>query len=137
MGDEFKIFVHRLKEGQKEKIEESLSPTFLDLQEKDLAFKMPVEIRGEAECADETLVLRLAVVTEVTMPCAICNEPVQVKVEIPAFCHLAEPAEIKGDVYDFKEVLREAILLELPPRTECNQGKCPERESMLKYFSRS
>jgi len=137
MGDEFKIFVHRLNDGQKEIIEETFSPTFLDVHEQDLAFTAPVKIHGEAEFVDQALVLRLAVETEATMPCAICNENVQVKLEIPVFCHTEELADIKGDVFNFKDVLREAILLELPPRAECNQGKCPQREDLAKYFSRS
>lgn len=137
MGDEFKIFVHRLKEGQKEIIEEILPPAFLDIHEKDLAFNVPVKIRGEAEFVDQALVLRLAVETEATMPCAICNGLVQVPLSIAQFCHTEELANIKGDVFNFKDTLREAILLELPHRAECNSGQCPDRENLAKYFSRS
>lgn len=137
MGDEFKIFVHRLKDGQKETIEETLSPEFLDIHEKDLAFSVPVKIHGEAECVDQALMLRLHIKTEATMPCAICNENVQVKLEVPAFWHTEEFENIKGDVFNFKDILREAVLLELPPRAECNHGSCPQREILAKYFSRS
>ncbi len=137
MGDEFKIFVHRLKDGQKEKIEESLSPAFLEIHEEELAFKKPILLHGEAEFAEQTLVLRLGVETEATMPCAICNQDVQVKLNIPNFVHTVQLEEIKGDVYNFKEVLREAILLELPSRAECNEDNCPEREALSKFFSRS
>ncbi|MCC5831819.1 MAG: hypothetical protein JJU12_02105 [Chlamydiales bacterium] len=136
MGDEFKIFVHRLKDGQKERIEETLSPVFMDIHEKDLAFNVPVKIHGEAECADQALVLRLHIETEAAMPCAICNENVRVKLEIPDFCHTEEFEDIKGDVFDFKDILREAILLELPSRAECGNGKCPEREALAKFFFR-
>jgi uncharacterized metal-binding protein YceD (DUF177 family) len=137
MGDEFKIFVHRLKDGQKEIIEETLSPAFMDIHEKDLAFNVPVKIHGEAECADQALVLRLYVVTEATMPCAICNENIQVKLEIPDLCHTEEFGDIKGDVFDFKDILREAVLLELPSRAECGNGNCPQREVLAKHFFRS
>lgn len=135
MGDEFKIFVLRLKDGQKEIIEETLSPDFLDIHEKDLAFTVPVKIHGEAEFVDQALVLRLDIETEATMPCAICNENVQVKLEIPDFCHTEELENIKGDVFNFKDSLREAILLELPSRAECGNGNCPQREVLAKYFS--
>lgn len=136
MGDEFKIFVHRLKEGQKEAINESFDPAFMQIEEDELAFSVPVEVQGEAECSLEALVLRLAVVTQATMPCAICNDEVQVDVKIPDFCHMMELREVKGDVFNFSGVLREAILLELPPTAECNAGQCPERASLAKYFSR-
>lgn len=137
MCDEFKIFVLRLRDGQKEIIEENLSPEFLKIEEEDLAFNVPVSIKGEAELADTTLVIRLAVKTEATMPCSICNKKIQVKMSIPDFCHTVESAEIKSGVYNFKEVLRDAILIELPPRAECHDGACPERKVLSKYFSRS
>ncbi len=137
MSDVFKIFVQRLSDGQKETIEESLPPTFLDVHEEELRFLKEVKIRGEAEFVDQALVLRLTIGTEATMPCAICNESVQVKLEVPHFCHTEERANIRGDVFNFKDVLREAILLELPARAECQQGKCPAREDLAKYFSRS
>ena len=134
MGDEFKIFVLRLREGQKEKIEESFSPTFLDIHEADLAFTAPVNLEGEAELADETLILHFAIETEATMPCAICNEDVQVKLEIADFCSTIAVEEIKSGTFDFRDVVREAILLELPSRAECNEGNCREREVLAKYL---
>lgn len=137
MSDEFKIFVHRLKNGQKEIIKENLSPDFLGIHEAELGFEVPVRISGEAELANDTLILRLSAVTEVSMPCAICNQSIQVPVSVEDFCHTIGVAEIKGDVYNFKEILREEILLALPQRVECNQGNCPERKTIAKYFSRS
>ncbi len=137
MSDAFKIFVSRLRDGQKEIIDESFSPTFLEVHEEELAFSVPVEVHGEAELAQDTLVLRLDIVTEATMPCAICNQDVQVKLEIADGCYTVPVAEIKGDVFNLKGILREAILLELPSRAECCQGNCPEREVLSKYFSRS
>ncbi|MCH9626938.1 MAG: hypothetical protein S4CHLAM2_05700 [Chlamydiales bacterium] len=137
MSDAFKIFVSRLRDGQKESIEESFSPAFLDIHEQELAFSVPVVVQGEAELAQDTLVLRLNIETEATLPCAICNQDVQVKLEIADSCYPVPVAEIKGDVFNLKGVLREAILLELPYRAECKQGKCPEREVLSKYFSRS
>lgn len=137
MGDEFRIFCYRIKEGQKEQIRESFSPAFLGVAEEELAFLAPVQVQGEAEFVEDTLVLHLHIETEATMPCAICNQKVEVKLEIPDFIHSVERSEIKGDVFDFTEVLREAILLELPYRAECNLNNCPERESISKYISRS
>ncbi len=137
MGDEFKIYVHRLKDGQKEIIEETFSSDFMEIHEEDLAFSVPVKVHGEAEFVDQALLLRLDVETEATMPCAVCNEDVQVKVEVSGLCHTEELKNIKGDVFNFKDILREAILLELPSRAECADGKCPRREDIARYFFRS
>ncbi len=137
MEETFKIYVRRLKEGQTEKIVENLSPDFMGVSEAELAFKVPVVIEGEASVADDVLVLRLHIETEATMPCSICNQNVQVKISIPDLCHTEEIANIKSSVFDYQEVVREAILLELPFIAECNHGDCPERATMAKYISKN
>jgi len=134
MDDTFKIFVKRLREGHEEKIHESLAPDFLDIHEAELVFKAPVLIHGSATVADQSLVLLLSVETEAIMPCAVCNREVIVKISIPHLCHTEDLSEIKGGIFDYKETLREQILLELPYRAECNGGDCPERASLAKYF---
>lgn len=136
MDDTFRIFVHRLKDGHQEHIKENLEPEFLDIHEAALSFKTPVFLKGSAEVADEMLVLMLTVETEATMPCAICNKDVQVKISIPHFCYTERLSNIKGSVFDFREVLREEILLHLPFTVECNLGNCPERGALAKYFSK-
>jgi uncharacterized metal-binding protein YceD (DUF177 family) len=136
MDDTFKIFVHRLRDGHQEKIEEILSPEFLDIHEKDLAFNAPVTIEGNATLANDVLVLILAIEAEATMPCAVCNRPCQVKISISNFCHTVNLDCIKSHIFDYKEILREGILLELPYKTECNGGDCPERIGLAKYFNK-
>lgn len=136
MEETFKIYVRRLRDGQTEKIAENPPPDFIGINEKELAFKVPVVIQGEASVADDALVLRLHIETEATMPCAICNREVQVKISIRDLCHTEEIAGIKGAVFDYQEVVREAILLELPFTAECNRGDCPERATMAKYFAK-
>jgi uncharacterized metal-binding protein YceD (DUF177 family) len=135
VDDTFKIFVHRLKDGHQEKIVESLSADFLDIHEAGVAFKSPVNLKGSAAVTDDMLVLLLTVETEATLPCAICNQDVQVKISIPDLCHTERLADIKGGVFDYREVLREGILLELPYTAECNDGDCPERADLAKYFT--
>jgi uncharacterized metal-binding protein YceD (DUF177 family) len=135
MDDTFKIYLHRLRDGHEERIEESLSPGFLDIHEADLAFKSPITLKGSVAVADETLVLTLAIETEAIMPCAICNRNVNVKILIPDFCHTENLADIKGGIFDYKEILREGILLELPYTAECNGGGCSERAALAKYFT--
>ena len=137
MEETFKIYVHRLKEGHTETLVETLSPEFMGVSEAELAFKVPVIVEGEASASDGALVLRLHLETEATMPCSICNNDVQVKISILNLCHTEEIAQIKGGVFDYQDVVREAILLELPFIAECNQGDCPERATMAKYISKN
>jgi uncharacterized metal-binding protein YceD (DUF177 family) len=136
MEDTFKIFVRRLKDGHQEKIDEHLSPDFLDVNEAELAFKTPVKLDGSAAAVDEMLVLRLSIHTEATMPCSICNKETQVKIFIPSFYYTKPLSEIKGSVFDYREAIREEILLELPLSTECNGGDCPERATLAQYFTK-
>jgi hypothetical protein len=37
-------------------------------------------------------------------------------------------------VYDLKEDLREALLIELPRTVECNQGNCSERGTLAPFL---
>lgn len=134
MDDTFRIFVNRLKEGREERIEETLSPEFLDVHEAELKFQAPVFLKGSATVADEVLVLIFSIETEVNMPCAICNKEVKVKISIPDFCHTERLSEIKGSVFNYQEVLRQGVLLELPYIAECNGGDCPERAFLAQYL---
>jgi uncharacterized metal-binding protein YceD (DUF177 family) len=47
--------------------------------------------------------------------------------------HAVPLSEIKGNEFDFREVIRENLLIEVPSFAECN-GRCPEREKLKKYF---
>jgi uncharacterized metal-binding protein YceD (DUF177 family) len=136
VDETFKIYIHRLKDGRTEKIDEILTPEFMEMNDPELAFKVPIEIHGGTNLAEDVLVITLHVETEATMPCAVCNQDVQVKISIPHLCHTVELTEIKGAVFDYQEMLREEILLQLPFTAECNQGDCPERSSMAKYFTK-
>jgi len=133
MNDTCKIYIDRLTQGKGEHIEESLSPEFLDVDEADLAFQKNVLIRGEAYLTGDHLVLRLKVEAKVLMPCAICNEMVEIPIEIEQFYHTKELEAIPSHVYDFTTELREAILLEVPSFVECKRN-CPERAKLKKYF---
>lgn len=132
--DSFRIYVEQLRDGHSEVLSESLPPNFMDVHEDDLAFMDPVKMTGEAYLADDMLVLHLKVQTLATMPCRICNETFKQKIELDNFYHAEPIEEIKGRVFDFSEILREAILLETPPVAECHQGKCPKRKTMQQFL---
>lgn len=132
--DHFKIFVEQLREGQEEEIQEEFPPKFLDVHERDLKFSVPVKIAGQAYLADDMLVIHLDIKTMATIPCLICNEPVNIAIEIKGFYHAVPLKEIKGGIYDFSEILRETILLDTPLLAECNDGQCPQRQTLKKYL---
>lgn len=134
IDDHFRIFVEQLREGQVEEIQEEFSPQFLDVHERDLSFKSPVVISGQAYLADDELVLHFDIHAKATIPCLVCNDPVDVDIAIKGFYHAVPLKEIKTGVYDFKEILRETILLETPLLAECHQGKCPQRKTLEKFF---
>lgn len=136
MSKDFIIYVDRLKDGQTLKIEENSSPAFLDIHEEELSFPSPVAIRGKAYLAEDHLVLQLDIRTEFVMPCSICNEKVTVPVEIKNFYHVEPLAEIPSHIFDYTELLREDILLQVPPFIECRGGKCPERGNISPYLKK-
>lgn len=136
MDDTFKIFFEQLKGGKVEKLDVTVAPDFLHIDEDVLQFKDPVLIKGEAYLADDALILHLNAEAIAVIPCSICNEPVRVPIEIRNFYH-AEPIEgLKKGYFDFKEVVREAILLEVPAFAECSKGNCPKRKEIVKFLKK-
>lgn len=130
----FAIFIDRLRGGQTYKIELKVEPAFLGPDEPELKFDTPVQIKGEAYLTDDHLILHCKAHTAVRMPCAVCNEMIEVKLEAKEVYHTEPIGEIKSAVFDFSEVLREALLIELPRTAECNLGKCKERGLMTPYM---
>ncbi len=136
MDERFKIYVEQLRDGHVEKLAETFEPAILEVQDADLSFTEPVEVRGEAYLADDMLVMHVDAHTYGNIPCRICNESVKVKVEFEGFYHAVPLDEVKGGIYNYHTVLRETLLLEVPPLAECHQGKCPQRKTMQKYFKK-
>jgi len=133
--DHFKIYVDRLRSGQKEAIEENFAPDFLDVKEEDLHFPAPVAVKGETYVADDHLILHLDITTKALMPCAVCNEQTEIPIALKNLYLTIPLEEIKGAIFDFSTELREAILLQIPPFIECGNGKCPQREELKKYLT--
>ncbi len=134
--DAFKIYTEQLRDGRVETITETFASDFLDVNEEDLTFTKPVLVEGEVYLAGEDLILHFEIKTFANIPCLICNDKVLVEVYVPNFYH-AEPLEqIKHAVFDFRELIREAILLETPSFAECN-GMCSKRKEIKKYLKES
>lgn len=128
------IWIDRLKAGQTQKIKESLDPSLMQIDEAELKFDFPVEVEGEAYLSEKELICRFKAATCAMMPCAICNQLIKIDLVLGAFYHAEPIDEIPGAVFDYREALREAFLIELPRYVECNGGKCPERSAIASYM---
>jgi uncharacterized metal-binding protein YceD (DUF177 family) len=136
MDDQFKIYVEQLRDGHIENIAEEFPPAIMDMNDKELAFHDKIVLRGQVYLAEETLVLHFNVTTSAILLCSVCNAPVKVPVEINGSYQTIPLEEIKGGVFNFKEILREAILLETPTFAEC-EGDCPRRKEIAKYLKKT
>lgn len=129
---EFKIYVERLKEGQKE----IFSGNALGLsmpEEKDLSFKKEIELSGEAYIAGDHLIIKLDARATAFMPCCICNNTVTIPVDLYSFYHAEPLEEIKSSIFDFSELVRTDLLLQLPQFAEC-RGNCSERSNLKPFL---
>ena len=131
---QFEIYLDRLKNEEVCVIEEESLPAFLDIEEEALKFTAPVVIKGKAYLTSDHLILNLSVSTQATLPCLICNEFFSIPIIIEEFTHAEALAEIGNHIFNFIELLREAILLEVPPFMECSNGSCPQRAVVAKYL---
>lgn len=135
MSEPFKIYIDRLRGGSTETIDTVLDPSFLDVQETDLSFPSPVQLKADVYLTDEHLIIHLQASTKAVRPCSICNQPIATDLMVKDFYHTEAIQEIPSAIFDFSEVLREALLVELPLVVECNGGKCPEREALRPFMS--
>lgn len=134
MQEVFKIWIDRLGEGNVQKIDGSFDPAFLEIEEKELQFHAPVRVVGEAYLADQHLIIHLRAQTKATLPCAICNQMIDMDLKVENFYHSEAITEIPSAVFDLSAPLREALLIELPKYLECNGGNCPERVNLAPYL---
>jgi uncharacterized metal-binding protein YceD (DUF177 family) len=137
VNERFKIFPEQLRDGHVEQIEEVFEPVFIEIDDVDLAFKAPVNVVGEAYLADDNLVLHLNVKTIALMPCVICNEVVHVAIDVENLYHVEALDNIKSGVFLLNDLLREALLLEVPKFAECREGNCLAREALEKFMKKN
>lgn len=134
MDDQFKIYIEQLRGGHETQLDEKLAPAFMDIREDELSFEKEIDLQGKAYLAEDELIINWDIHTEALLPCSICNEKVSVPIDIENFYYSEPLSSIKSGVYNFKELLRETILLEVPPFAECHQGQCPKRKEIGKYL---
>lgn len=129
----FDIYVKQLRNGHTQQVDENLTADFLDVKEAELEFVDGVHVTGEAYLAGDSLILKFNLKAHALIPCLICNKPVKVEILIPDFYHMEPLEEIKTGIFNFSEVVREAILLDTPKFAECD-GSCPKRKEIGKYL---
>jgi len=129
----FKIYIDRLEGDRTEKINITTDSAFLDINEKELCFNDSVAIRGQAEMQNDFLILRLQIETVYESICSVCNRLTKQKL-ILKNCNFCIPrSDIKQAAFDFQDLARQAILLEIPAFLECNEGNCKERKNVEQF----
>ena len=131
---ELHIYIDRLKSGQTEKISESLSSDFLEIDEPDLAFDKIFKVEAEAYLANDHLIIQFTLNISALIPCSICNVMTKNILKLDNTCFSIALSEIKGAVFDFTDEIRSTILNSVPSFSECNQGNCPDRPTLKKYL---
>ncbi|HRW58399.1 MAG TPA: hypothetical protein P5048_02130 [Chlamydiales bacterium] len=132
-----KIYIDRLDLGKEEKINESVDPIIMDIDENDLKFENPIITTGKVYLANDHLIFHLNIETTASMRCSICNELQPVKISIKKAFLTKQLDEIKGKEYNYSLDVRELILLEIPTYFECNKGNCPKRKTIQKFLKTS
>jgi uncharacterized metal-binding protein YceD (DUF177 family) len=134
MNQNLNIYIDRLREGNREVLTQTLSPSSIDLVDDELSFPEPIFLEGEANIAGKELVLHLSLSTEISLFCNICAQPLKKKLQLQALYHIVPLEEVTHAVYNCGHWIRETILLEAPRYAECEEN-CPERLVLKKYFS--
>ncbi|MDN3505237.1 MAG: hypothetical protein P0S95_06665 [Rhabdochlamydiaceae bacterium] len=134
MEDYFNIYVDRLKSGSEELISFSAAPTFMELTEDELLFNENIEVEGKAYLTEEHLILHLDISTKAIMPCKMCNEPKPYIVDIKGFYHTQDLDKIKSGQFSIADIVRDAILLDLPNYYECKLDSCEGRDIANKFL---
>ena len=132
--ENFKIYVDRLREGTEVEITDKFDVDFLQIDDKELKFVGPLLLTGSAYVAETELIINWCFKVKALLPCTICTELTEVKVEIANGYECIQLSEIKNGIFNFKSLLREAVLIEVPFFAECNGGMCAQRAEISKYL---
>lgn len=134
---ELHVYIDRLKSGQIEKISETISSNFLEIDEEDLVFDKTLKIEAKAYLANDHLIIEFSVDATAFIPCSICNMMTKNVLNLENLCFSIELSKTKSAIFDFTDELRSTILNAVPSFTECNQGNCPSRSILKKYLTKS
>lgn len=133
MQDVFYIYIDRLGDGEEEVLEEELDPSFLDVTDGTLFFPEKISLQGTAYVVETHLILTLDISTNYKTYCKICNELIVLPFSLQGLYITEEIENIPSKIFDIRETLRDAILLEIPLFAEC-EGGCPMRKELNKFL---
>lgn len=133
MIEDFCINIDRLRKSGNLSLDAQVPPDFLFVEDSEIKFKEPVQVKGNIYVVDHKLVFHLDVSTLASVKCTICNSDTDIKIDVKDFYHIEEIAKLKSPIFNYSSILREEVLLEVPRFAECNDS-CPEREFIKKYF---
>ena len=130
--DYLKIFIDRLQNEGEFSQSGELPASILDLSA-DEALAEPIQYKLSAYIADDHLVMNFDASCQIKLPCKICNEFTTADIQCPKQTYLEPLNDIKKGMFEATSVIREAILLNLPPYIEC-EGHYPARNDLKKYL---
>lgn len=128
------IYIDRLRDGAKELIEENLPSNFFSTDE-NFYFTSLINMWGEAYLAGDHFVLSLEIKVDASLPCIVCNNWTPYSINIKNFLHTESLEKIKNGLYDYSDIVRDAIFLEIPAYFECDKN-CPERIHLNSYLTK-
>lgn len=135
MQEQFKIYIDRLNGGQEEEISECFSSDFMTVSDGGLVFSNDIIVNGRVYLADSHLVLHLDIATKYKTFCKICNEDILAPLDLKGLYLTEEVENIPGRIFDMEQALRDAILLEIPMYSEC-EDRCPRRAELDAYLAK-
>ena len=118
MNEDFLINIDQLRKTGNLSLNMTLPSDFLELEESELHFGAEIVLQGEAYVVDERLILHLDMIVPAILVCTICSGDAHKDVKIDNFYHVEETKKLKSTIYDFSNVLRQEILLEVPQFAE-------------------
>lgn len=132
---ELSVIISNLQDGAIHPLSVDGDPSFMQVADGEAVFSHAVCVRGKAYLAGDEGIVLLSCSTQVELPCRICNDRVVENLSVEELYFACPLSDCKNGVINFSEVVREALLLELPQVTECGGGTCPQRQEMLQYYS--
>ncbi|GAB5412020.1 MAG: hypothetical protein ChlgKO_11340 [Chlamydiales bacterium] len=130
------IYIDRLRNGESQEFSGQCTAEEIGLGDMELRFAEPIQFKIRAYATDDHALIHMNLSTIAELPCKICNEWTQIKINFETPAHATPLSEIRSRVYDFTPLLIENIVLELPQFTEC-QGNCPERDALKSFLINS
>lgn len=133
-NDIFSIYIDRLRDGKEEELHVTTSSQEIGVTIEDDTRILDVECSGTAYLSSDYLILSLAISYAFNATCRKCNELSKEKRELPMQSYTLLLESIRGSVYNYNSVIREAILLDIPEYTECREENLAQCNEILAYI---